>query len=290
MKKKNGFISVTMIYSFFLVFLMLLLFIVSDLVYNRIVLNKIKDNVYEDISNTNFARYLINNYESLGLVNHDNNLETGAMDNSYRYTGVNPNNYVLFNNELWRIIGVINGKVKLIKDSVITIDKYDSSNSNVYVNTSIYNYLKNVYLPSLNDYQNYLEVNTWYVGGIENTFLMKKVYEIYNYELGNFKNNGVTINEKIALPYISDYAYAGDINSYDKTITNTNNWMFMDNLWTITRVNTYYNQVYYIKSDGTLGFDTVDKLKRVRPVVILKNSVLYASGDGTYTNPYKIEV
>lgn len=32
-----------------------------------------------------------------------------------RYYGENPNNYVTFNNELWRIIGVLNNKVKIVK-------------------------------------------------------------------------------------------------------------------------------------------------------------------------------
>ena len=31
-----------------------------------------------------------------------------------RYYGENPNNYVTFNNELWRIIGVLNNKVKIV--------------------------------------------------------------------------------------------------------------------------------------------------------------------------------
>ena len=46
-----------------------------------------------------------------------------AGDNSYRYTGANPNNYVCFgstestcpNEYLYRIIGVFDGQVKLIK-------------------------------------------------------------------------------------------------------------------------------------------------------------------------------
>ena len=32
----------------------------------------------------------------------------GTEDNNLRYVGVNPNNYIQFNNELWRIIGVMN--------------------------------------------------------------------------------------------------------------------------------------------------------------------------------------
>ena len=37
----------------------------------------------------------------------------------YRYIGDSPNNYIEFNNETWRIIGVFDGKIKIIKDTPI---------------------------------------------------------------------------------------------------------------------------------------------------------------------------
>ena len=37
----------------------------------------------------------------------------------YRYIGSSPNNYITFNNETWRIIGVFDGKIKIIKDTSI---------------------------------------------------------------------------------------------------------------------------------------------------------------------------
>ena len=57
-----------------------------------------------------------------GLYHHDANLTNGAEDNSYRFAGADPNNYVCFGSDdttcqtenLYRIIGVIDGKVKLI--------------------------------------------------------------------------------------------------------------------------------------------------------------------------------
>ena len=62
---------------------------------------------------------------------HDSSLTNGAGDNSYRYAGANPNNYVCFGSSespcptdnLYRIIGVFGDKVKLIK--------YDYANSNL---------------------------------------------------------------------------------------------------------------------------------------------------------------
>ena len=57
-----------------------------------------------------------------GLYHHDASLTNGAGDNSYRFAGANPNNYVCFGSDeatcptenLYRIIGLIDGKVKLI--------------------------------------------------------------------------------------------------------------------------------------------------------------------------------
>ena len=68
---------------------------------------------------------------SNGLYYHDASLANGAGDNSYRYSGANPDNYVCFgSNEspcptdnLYRIIGVFGDKVKLIKS--------DYANSNL---------------------------------------------------------------------------------------------------------------------------------------------------------------
>ena len=44
----------------------------------------------------------------LALGENDELKFDGTIDNNLRYIGANPNNYVLFNNELWRIIGVMN--------------------------------------------------------------------------------------------------------------------------------------------------------------------------------------
>ena len=65
-----------------------------------------------------------------GLYHHDANLTNGAEDNSYRFAGANPNNYVCFGSDdatcsyenLYRIIGLIDGKIKLILADGGTID------------------------------------------------------------------------------------------------------------------------------------------------------------------------
>ena len=67
-------------------------------------------------------------------------------DNNLRYVGTNPNNYVRFNNELWRIIGVFNNiddgsgtketRIKLIRDESIGSYSWDNKPSGTGSSTS----------------------------------------------------------------------------------------------------------------------------------------------------------
>ncbi len=83
--------------------------------------------VYFDVDTSmSLAEYVVSQYTGTqgvnGIYYHDANLTNGAGDNSYRYAGANPNNYVCFgsddatcpSDDLYRIIGVIDGKIKLI--------------------------------------------------------------------------------------------------------------------------------------------------------------------------------
>ena len=54
-----------------------------------------------------------------------------TSDANIRYYGANPNNYVSFNNELWRIIGVFGNNVKLVRKDSLGELSWDSSASSV---------------------------------------------------------------------------------------------------------------------------------------------------------------
>ncbi len=76
------------------------------------------------------AEYVISQYTGNqgdnALYYHTSTLTNGAGDNSYRYAGANPNNYVCFGSDaspcpednLYRIIGVFGNQVKLIKATI----------------------------------------------------------------------------------------------------------------------------------------------------------------------------
>ena len=54
-----------------------------------------------------------------------------TSEQNIRYYGSNPNNYVRFNNELWRIIGVFGNNVKLVRSESLGSLSWDSSDSSI---------------------------------------------------------------------------------------------------------------------------------------------------------------
>ena len=100
------------------------------------------------------------------------NADQEAGDNSYRYAGANPNNYVCFGSDeetcpsdnLYRIIGVFNGQVKLIKDDFATSTSLGTDgayNASTYAATDSPNYSGS--LTTINRYfwNNNTNTNTW---------------------------------------------------------------------------------------------------------------------------------
>ncbi len=80
----------------------------------------------------------IKNYKNL---DSNNLIVDDTQDHNLRYIGENPNNYVTFNNELWRIIGVMENiddgsgtketRIKLIRNESIGDFVWDSTETNI---------------------------------------------------------------------------------------------------------------------------------------------------------------
>lgn len=70
------------------------------------------------------------------ISNEENTLNTGdglyKYNSKYYFSGLNVNNYIEFNDETWRIVSIEeDGSVKIVKDSVVEINKislYESNN------------------------------------------------------------------------------------------------------------------------------------------------------------------
>ena len=177
---------------------------------------------------TTLADYIINEVYTgtdgdNGLYYHDGigtytNADQEAGDNSYRYSGANPNNYVCFgatgadcqNEEnQYRIIGVFNNQVKLIKATSYGDYVWDADNINSWdasTKPDIYTTLNTTYYNTLgNEWQNLIAESTWQVGGMNqnNSYTAKQYYDV---EVGTGQS-GYEETMKIGLMYVSDYGY-----------------------------------------------------------------------------------
>ena len=68
---------------------------------------------------------------------HEATEQVGATTD-YRYIGKNPNNYITFNNEVWRIIGVFDGRIKIIRNDTLGNMFFDYKKSGVGFSTTNY--------------------------------------------------------------------------------------------------------------------------------------------------------
>ena len=75
--------------------------------------------------------YIMDLYDNEETRTSNGLKKDNTPDQNIRYYGSNPNNYVLFNNELWRIIGVFGSNVKLVRSEKLGNLSWDSSESSI---------------------------------------------------------------------------------------------------------------------------------------------------------------
>ncbi len=208
-------------------------------------LSGLTNTVYKDIvielSLTKLTDYITDSVGTTGLVE----------ENGIRYEGDNPNNYIIFNDEEWRIIGLFDTTladgsseklVKIIKstpldynnDNVFDLNRdgidtqsWNSSVSNNWATSSLNNSLNNDYLFStgtfLNngittEYRNLIQEVTWNLGGVSSAAIADSFYEQEHLDIRP-TGQPAKINGKVGLMYASDYLYAVSSNVCSRELT-----------------------------------------------------------------------
>ena len=75
--------------------------------------------------------------KEMWTFSHEATEQVGATTD-YRYIGSSPNNYITFNDETWRIIGVFDGRIKIIRQDSLGDMQRDFKQSGVGSSTSRY--------------------------------------------------------------------------------------------------------------------------------------------------------
>ena len=215
--------------------------------------------------NETFANYLIGKECTSTPTSDDAAKNCLVNENGYRYEGKNPNNYVLFNDELWRVIGVFSMEtasgntenlVKLIRNETLDVLAWHSSDKNDWSVATLQQTLNNGYLnatdSTCNFYRSYtktcyfsetginstarnmIESVVWNLGGTSSTSATADSF--YTAERGTMVYSGrpTEWTGKVGLMYSSDYGYAvlasscartTNLGSYRSTACAGNNWL-----------------------------------------------------------------
>ena len=193
---------------------------------------------FETITKTNLNDYIIS------LLESEQGTGKVVNENGYRYEGKNPNNYIWFNNEYWRIIGVFDsashgqsGKnlVKIIRADVLDGLAWYKSNTNDWTASSLKSLLNGAYYNAQDGtssgycygydttvtancdytkrgiqsgYRGMIANVTWYLGGYSDNDATAEVF--YGYERGTTVYSGrpTSTTGYIGLMYPSDYGYS----------------------------------------------------------------------------------
>ena len=213
--------------------------------YNRIEISSFNGkysscnlNYTDSTSKVNLASYIT------GLAGSEQGTGQVVNEKGYRYEGKNPNNYIWFNNEYWRIIGVFDSAshgqanknlVKIIRADILDGLAWHKSNTNDWTSSSLKSLLNGAYynatdgtssgycygysttVPANCDYtkkgiqsgyRGMIANVTWYLGGYSSSSATADAF--YGYERGTTVYSGRPISTTgyIGLMYPSDYGYS----------------------------------------------------------------------------------
>lgn len=292
--------------------------------YNRIEVSSINKYVTCNLdfvtnsSKTNLASYII------GLTGTTQGDGQVVNEKGYRYEGANPNNYIWFNNEYWRIIGVFDssshgqsGKnlVKIIREIPIGGIAWDKNSVNDWSNSSLKALLNGAYYNAQDgtnsgncygystiidsvcdytkigiqsEYRNMIANVTWYLGGSSSS--TSTVENYYNNERSStvYSGRAIKTNAYIGLMYMSDYGY-GYLVTSDCTRSNIrtcfkNNWLY--GFGKEWTLMHVSTSAEYVNAIGRVDSSAAGFVSR--PVVYLNSNINKFGGDGSFDSPYII--
>lgn len=292
-----------------------------------VVENVISDNVSCNINFKTIDKTYLNEY-IIGLAGNEQGTGQVVNERGYRYEGKNPNNYIWFNNEYWRIIGVFDSTshgqgeknlVKIIRADLLGNLSWNKTNQNDWTAASLKSILNGAYYNAedgtdsgycygygasvisncdytvrgiQSSYREMIANVKWYLNGYSN--INANVVSFYLNERGSLNTTAY-----IGLMYPSDYGFSvlesscsrkTNMNSYNNESCAGSSWLYGNGQeWTITLSSSNSTDVFYLMHNGSYSYSyTARNGYGVRPVLYLSDSVYKIDGDGSLENPYII--
>lgn len=218
------------------------------------------------------------------------------MNNELVYRGQNPNNYIKFAGQIWRIVKV-NNKGQFI----LIIDELDNKNygnwdnryntetestkgNNNFALSRALSTLVNIYREKYSKYEKYITLYDLCAGKRSVNEMSKD---------GILECTNAMTNQSIGLLPLYDYMNASLDNLCVTSISNEcQNYNYLvnskDKWWTVTGNSDNTYEVYYINYSGRIVNEDATTNANYRYTIALKDNILYKSGTGTLEDPYEI--
>jgi len=321
---------------------------------NDYITNLYTSNTKSDVTNNSITYHYAS---SVNLMNDRLGGTTEDLDGgNIRYYGASPKNYIDIgdrdsNDEviLWRIIGVFDEKVRIVRNDSLGYYLYDTSASTVNSGQGINEWSQADLMKLLNPGHESETVggSLYWNSGSGNCYkgnnngttecdfssmglsaaAKDKIINQTVY-LGSGDNSSIYVNQayimergesvrtctdasncndtvvrtsvwtgKVALMYPSDYGYAVDLNSCNKTLNayndttcTNNNWLKTSIGWLITPYSTDNYREWAVVNGGSVGrgrgyYGDYE----VRPVLTLEKKLIIESGTGTSSDPFVVD-
>ena len=216
------------------------------------------------------------------------------INNEYVFRGEQVNNFVKFNNKLWRIVKITNnGDLRLIEvsrnENYVWDDRYNSERD---TNTGINDYRVSRMRDTLNDiYQKDFNDSAKAYITKQNVCLGKRDSESTD-NSGNIECSDILENQYISLLQANEFNIASiDTNCKELTDSACTNYNYMANFdktfWSITADSYKSDKVYKISSNVISS--TASTKSYIKIVIHIDGDITVSDGDGSESNPYIIK-
>ena len=224
-----------------------------------------------------FTEYVVKASDTI-IENVGNNGGTYDDGEDTFITGKNPNNYVWYSGKLWRAVSINNEvkTTKLVTEWNISAIPYNPENNTAFEGSYMEEWLNDTsvdgFLYNLRDYENFIVTDSkWDATADAN-------------ELGSIqKPNGTTIVED-AVGLLNIYEYQSSYRGTTYSKGYLNNGLYW---WSLTPNDA--SNVRLMSSNGNASNSEPYYTYGIRPSINLQSSVKIANGDGTVSNPYRLE-
>ena len=225
-------------------------------------------------------------------------------EGKFTYKGATPDNYIIFNNEMWRIISfVTNDKIKIVKNESISNNlawdesPYSDGGSNNWATPSSLNeYLNGIYLSTIVANSDKIVDGIYGIGSVTkgNNDLFTQLSD-ENKTLWQGKVGLMTVSEYLRANSNMEQCGTFTLNDTNSTTCKKTNWIngiVLQNyhLWSISPTNNGGNGVFVFGPTGIVGYAVYSSfgVVGVAPVLYLTSNIIL-TGSGTMQDPYVIE-